>query len=103
MENMEDEKLNEWARDAAKESCRLLGKLARNAGVTQDTIAEITGYQRNNVSRLFSGRYVARLDICYVVLGAINQAAGTSYTLKDIDVPASPQTPKNDAFLPPIG
>lgn len=86
----ESDKNNEWARDAAKESCRLLGQLARSAGVTQDTISEITGYQRNNVSRLFSGRYVCRLDICYVIIAAINQAAGTSHTLKDIEVKIEP-------------
>jgi transcriptional regulator with XRE-family HTH domain len=42
--------------------CRYLHQLAKDKGITQDDIAEKTGFTRNNVSRMLSGKYAPSLD-----------------------------------------
>jgi len=49
-----------------------LAKLAKEKGITQDMIAEKTGFTRNNVSRMLSGRYSPSLDNFMRLCEAIN-------------------------------
>lgn len=42
--------------------CRYLFDQAKKKGITQEQIAERTGFTRNNVSRMLSGRYSPSLD-----------------------------------------
>jgi len=42
--------------------CRYLHNLAQEKGITQQEIAEKTGFTRNNVNRMLSGRYSPSLD-----------------------------------------
>ena len=80
-----EEHTHEAAQEKAKQACKKLGQLATQAGVTQEAIANATGYQRSNINRLFSGRYTPRLDIVIAVLTAISDLSGKPYSLKDID------------------
>jgi len=49
-------------KEARKMLCRYLYELAKEKGISQDKIAEKTGFNRNNVSRMLSGRYSPSLD-----------------------------------------
>jgi len=49
-----------------------LSKLAKEKGITQDEIAEKTGFTRNNVCRMLSGRYSPSLDNFMRLCEAIN-------------------------------
>lgn len=42
--------------------CRYLFDQAREKGITQEVIAQRTGFTRNNVSRMLSGKYSPSLD-----------------------------------------
>lgn len=55
--------LNEEKYKAARKMlCEYIGKLAKEKGITQQQIADKTGFTRNNVSRMLSGRYSPSLD-----------------------------------------
>lgn len=79
----------ELSKEQSKQVCRALSKLATDHQITQNSIAQKTGYPQSNVSRLFSGRYSPRLEIIFTVLAAINELSGQAFTLKDIDVPSN--------------
>lgn len=49
-------------KEARKMLCQRLKDLARDKGITQEQIAERTGFTQNNVSRMLSGRYPPTLD-----------------------------------------
>jgi transcriptional regulator with XRE-family HTH domain len=49
-------------KEARKMLCQYLYQLAKEKGITQEEIAEKTGFTRNNVSRMLSGRYSPSLD-----------------------------------------
>jgi transcriptional regulator with XRE-family HTH domain len=49
-------------REARRILCRRLYDIAQEKGITQDQIAEKTGFARNNVSRMLSGRYSPSLE-----------------------------------------
>ncbi|MBN2747365.1 MAG: helix-turn-helix transcriptional regulator [Bacteroidales bacterium] len=55
---MNEEKYSE----ARKMLCKYLFSLAREKGITQEQIAEKTGFKRSNVSRMLSGAYSSSLD-----------------------------------------
>lgn len=42
--------------------CRYLHKLAKEKGITQEVIAQRTGFSSNNVNRMLQGRYSPTLD-----------------------------------------
>ena len=75
----------ELSKEQSRQVCQALGRLAAEYKVTQYSIAEKTGYQQGNISRLFSGRYSPRLEIIFTVLTAINELSNQNFTLKDID------------------
>ncbi len=50
---------------------QLLKEIAEEKGITQLEIAEKTGYQRSNISRVFSLRYTPRLDVFLKIAQAI--------------------------------
>ncbi|MFW5944946.1 MAG: helix-turn-helix domain-containing protein [Bacteroidota bacterium] len=49
-------------KEARKMLCQYLYYLAKQKGITQSQIARKTGFTRNNVSRMLSGRYSPSLD-----------------------------------------
>lgn len=57
----------------------LLKRIALQKGITQQQIAQKTGLQPNNVSRLFSLRYCPRLEIFLKVA----QALGVNFFFED--------------------
>jgi transcriptional regulator with XRE-family HTH domain len=87
------------AKTKTQEICRNLGQLAQNNGIRQVDLAEYIGYAQGNLSRLFKGTHTPGLDAVLYILNAINDLTGTAYSLKDIDVPASPQTPNDNPFF----
>lgn len=44
----------------------------RKRGMTQDQLAEQTGFTRNNISRIESGRYDTRIETIGRILDAMN-------------------------------
>ena len=57
----------------------LLREIALDKGITHRQIAEKSGLQPGNVSRILTGRYVPRLDIFLKVA----QAIGVNFFLED--------------------
>lgn len=57
----------------------ILKQIAAEKGITQEQIAETTGYQRQNVNRVFSLRYCPRLDIFL----NIAKAVGVNFFVED--------------------
>lgn len=49
-------------KEARKRLLRYLYELAKERGITQEEIAQKTGFTRNNVSRMLAGRYTPTLD-----------------------------------------
>jgi transcriptional regulator with XRE-family HTH domain len=49
-------------KEARKMLCNYLHDLAKEKGITQEQIANKTGFTRNNVNRMLSGRYSPTLD-----------------------------------------
>lgn len=60
---------------------QLLKEIAEEKGITQLEIAEKTGYQRSNISRVFSLRYTPRLDVFL----NIAKAVGVNFFFEDKD------------------
>lgn len=60
---------------------QLLKEIAEEKGITQLEIAEKTGYQRSNISRVFSLRYTPRLDVFL----NIAKAVGVNFFFEDQD------------------
>lgn len=58
---------------------QLLKEIADEKGITQREIAEVTGYQESNVSRIFSLRYTPRLDVFL----NIAKAVGVNFFIED--------------------
>lgn len=58
---------------------QLLKEIAEEKGITQLEIAEKTGYQRSNISRVFSLRYTPRLDVFL----NIAKAVGVNFFFED--------------------
>lgn len=87
-----DEPKPELSKEQSKQVCRNLANLARSLKLTQEQLAQQTGYQQSNVARLFSGRYSPRLDVIFTLLTAINELSGQHFTLKDIDLPTANNT-----------
>ena len=58
---------------------QLLKEIAEEKGITQLEIAEKTGYQRSNISRVFSMRYTPRLDVFL----NIAKAVGVNFFVED--------------------
>lgn len=48
--------------EARKLLCAHLGELAKEQGLTHQQIADATGFQRNSVTRMLSGRFPPTLD-----------------------------------------
>lgn len=63
---------NEPIREKCQRTLTYLSLLIKQKRISQELIAERTGYQSNNVNRVLSGRYMPRLD----VLTNIANAAG---------------------------
>lgn len=80
-------------KERAGQVCRNLGKLAARLNITQQAIADATGYHRPNIARLFSGRFVPGLDVIFAVLQVINELADKHYTINDLDAPELPAPP----------
>ena len=59
----------------------ILKQIASEKGITQEQIAEATGYQRQNVNRVFSLRYSPRLDVFI----NIAKAVGVNFFFEDKD------------------
>jgi transcriptional regulator with XRE-family HTH domain len=64
---------------------RKLAALAAKHGVTQVAMAEKIGIRQNAISQALSGKFHPQLDKLYRFLDTINEIAGTSYTLADVD------------------
>lgn len=60
---------------------QLLKEIAEEKGITQLEIAEKTGYQQSNISRIFSLRYTPRLDVFL----NIAKAVGVNFFFEDKD------------------
>ncbi len=60
---------------------QLLREIAREKGIEQKEIAERTGYEPSNISRIFSLRYTPRLDVFL----NIAQAIGVNFFFEDKD------------------
>jgi len=48
--------------EARKMLCSYLAQVAKEKGITTYDIANLTGFQRTNVSRMINGRYSPSLD-----------------------------------------
>lgn len=59
----------------------MLREVALNKGITHQDIADNTGLQRSNVSRIFSLRYCPGLDIALKLAGAL----GLNMFFEDMD------------------
>lgn len=80
------EEYSALSKEQSRQVCRNMGKLAAKKQITQNAIADKTGYQQSSISRMFSGRFAPHLDYVFCILAAINELSGENYTLKDIDV-----------------
>lgn len=58
---------------------QLLKEIAEEKGITQQEIADKTGYKQQNVSRIFSLKYSPRLDVFL----NIAQAVGVNFFFED--------------------
>ncbi|WP_020599174.1 helix-turn-helix domain-containing protein [Spirosoma panaciterrae] len=83
------EQSSELPKEQSRHVCRNLAQLTKQLKLTQEVLAAKTGYERANISRLFSGRFSPRLEVIFTVLQAINELADQSFTLADIDVKPS--------------
>jgi len=72
-------------KEKSKQALRNLGGLAKAHSLTQGQIAEKIGVRQQTVSQIFVGRFHPTLDNVIRYLDAINELAGTAYTIKDID------------------
>ncbi|OJW74277.1 helix-turn-helix transcriptional regulator [Spirosoma sp. 48-14] len=84
-----EENTDALTQEQSRQVCRNLAQLAKQVRLTQEAIAEKTGYKQANISRLFSGRFSPRLEVIFTVLKAINELTNQSFTLTDIDVKPS--------------
>ena len=71
-------------KDKSIATLRNLAALAERHGVTQTAVADIVGVRQSTVSQVFSARFHPTLDNLFKYLDAVNQVAGTSYNLGDI-------------------
>lgn len=65
-----------------KHQCKYLEALAKSKHITPGEIAKITGYDRSNIIRVFSGLYSPTLD----VLNNIASAIGYTVAFTNIDM-----------------
>lgn len=72
-------------KEKSKQALRKIGGLAKAHNLTQDQIAEKIGVRQQTVSQIFVARFHPTLDNVIRYLDAINDLAGTAYSLKDID------------------
>jgi len=52
--------------------CRYLRDLAKEKGITNQQIADITGFTQGNVNRMLAGKYPPTLDNFIILCDAIN-------------------------------
>ncbi len=60
---------NSARQDVAKQ----LREARRSQGMTQETLAELVGTQKSNISRLESGRYNPSLDFLVKIAGGLGK------------------------------
>lgn len=77
---------NEQIREKCQRMLTYLSQLIKSKRISQEVIAERTGYQSNNVNRVLSGRYMPRLD----VLTTIANAAGYDVAFINQEVTQQP-------------
>ena len=51
---------------------KLIGEIAKDKGFTHQDIADATGFERTNVSRMFNGKYSPSLANFLKIINAIN-------------------------------
>ncbi len=79
------EEYAELSKAQAKQVCRNLGKLAAKHSITNEAVAERTGYRPQTISRMFQGRFIPELDYLFCLLAVVNELSDHQYSLKDVD------------------
>jgi DNA-binding XRE family transcriptional regulator len=72
-------------KEKSKKALQKLGGLAKHHSINQSDIADLLNVRQQTVSQVFVGRFNPMLDTVIRYLEAINELAGTEYSLKDID------------------
>lgn len=79
-------------KDQSREALARLKTLADAHKITNTAIAEKIGIRPATVGQMFSGKFHPTLDNVFRALNALNDIAGTKYTLSNID----PENALND-------
>jgi len=73
------------SKDKAKLTLYYFGLLMKRHRVTQEQIGEKLGIRQQSVGAMLKGKFYPTLDTLYKYMQALNEVAGTFYTLANID------------------
>lgn len=63
---------SEYSQIERHKLCKKFQELATSKGITQDELAAKTGLKRNNISRIFSGKYSTSIDHLILIASALD-------------------------------
>ena len=72
-------------KEQSKAALANLRSLVEQHGVTHQQLADIIKIRRQSVTGMLNRRFSPTLDKVFEVLNALNEVAGTPYTLKDLE------------------
>jgi DNA-binding XRE family transcriptional regulator len=72
-EHIEEERGMSEVNSARQEVASQLKQVRRDKGMTQESLAELVGTKKSNISRLESGRYNPSLDFLVKVAGGLGK------------------------------